>query len=377
MAHVRKLERGDGTVAYEVRWRDGGKFRQRTFKVARQADRFALKIENELAEGTTTDPYVKRSTTVAEVVEASMAVAAGKLKPRTLASYRQIYDSDILPRFGSKKIAAVTSQDVEKWVQDLAARGLSPATVRNHYVSLNKVFRYAARHRLIAANPCAGTELPKETGTDAFHPTFLTPDEVERLARELDAFHPYGLLVRFAAYTGLRAGEIGGLRVRDVNLLRRQVEVRQTLQRTKGEWIVSTPKSARSSRNVPLRADLLAALEAYLAAHPLRHDPEARLWPGRKLGPHTLDWTRPMDQSSFLRNYYKPALKRAGLPPMRFHDLRHTYASIMAASGIDIYKVSRWMGHANVATTDGIYTHLFAHDAAEDMARVEAFVARG
>lgn len=377
MAHVRTLERGDGKVAYEVRWRDGSRFRQRTFKVKREAERFALRIEDQIAKGATTDPYVKRSTTVAEVVEASTAVAAGKLKPRTLASYRQTYDNDILPWFGARRVAAVTSQDVEKWVQDLSSRGLAPATVRNHYVALNKVFRYAARHRLITTNPCTGTELPKATGTDVFHAKFLSPAEVERLAQELDAFHPYGLLVRFAAYTGLRAGEVSGLRVRDINLLRRQVEVRQTCQRIKGEWIVSTPKSARSSRNVPLRADLLADVEAYLAEHPLRHDPDAQLWPGRKLGSHALDWTRPMDQSSFLRNYFKPALARAGLPKMRFHDLRHTYASIMAASGIDIYKVSRWMGHANVATTDGIYTHLFTHDTADDMARVEAFIARG
>jgi integrase len=188
-------------------------------------------------------------------------------------------------------------------------------------------------------------------------------------------------MVRFAAFTGLRAGELAGLQVRDVNLLRRSVRVERTAQRAKGEgWSYASPKSDRSTRSVPLRTGLVDELEAYLAEHPRRDEPTAPLWPGRLRGGYGdgksgLDYERLFDHQSFYRYYFKPALSAAGLPATtRFHDLRHTYASIMAAAGVDIYKVSRWMGHANVSTTDAIYTHLFATDHEADMARLDAFV---
>ena len=192
MAHVRKLTRGDGKAAYEVRWRAGGKFKQRTFTVEREAERFALRVEDELQRGNNTDVYSRRSKTVTEVVEASMAVAATKLKPRTLLSYRQCYDRHVLPALGGRRIAAVTSGDVEKWVADLHASGLSPATVGNTFVALNKVFRYAVRHQFVAANPSTGTELPRATGAAVFKPHFLTPAEVEAVAAELDGTRPTG-----------------------------------------------------------------------------------------------------------------------------------------------------------------------------------------
>lgn len=376
MAHVRPLARKDGKVAYEVRWRDNGMFKQRTFKVKREAERFALRIEDEIAKGQTTEVYVKRSTTVREVVEASMAVDAHKLKPRTLAGYRLIYDATILPRFGDKRIAAVTSQDVEKWVQELAADGMAPGTVRNHFRALGKVFRYAVRHRLIPANPAAGTPLPRATGAQAFQPKFLTPDEIERLASELDAFAPYGLLVRFAAYTGLRAGELAALRIRDINLLRKEVRVERTLHRVKGKgWQVGTPKSARSTRTVPiLHAELLADLHAYLAEHPRRADAEAWLWPGHTPRSPLPDWDRTFDYGSFYGMVFKPALARTGLAGTRFHDLRHTYASLMFAAGIEPYKVSRWMGHGSLAITDQVYAHLYVLDHAADAARVASLL---
>ena len=248
--------------------------------------------------------------------------------------------------------------------------------MRGTFVALNKVFRYAQRHDLVAKNPCTGTELPRN---DAQEMRCLTPAQVELLAAELDAYHPYGLLVRFAAYTGLRAGELAGLQVRDVNLLRKTVHVERTMQRVTGGWSVASPKLDRSTRTVPLRDALVADLAAYLGTHPRRTDPTAPLWPGRVRGGHgasksALDFSRPFDHQSFYRYYFKPALQRAGLPAVRFHDLRHTYASIMAAAGVDIYKVSRWMGHASVSTTDAIYTHLFQADHDADMARLDAYV---
>jgi len=248
--------------------------------------------------------------------------------------------------------------------------------VRGTMIALSKVFGYALKHRLIAVNPCDVVDMPKKASAA---PMFLSAAQVESLAADLDPLAPYGLLVRFAAYTGLRAGELAALRIRDINFLRRHCEVRRTVQRTKGGWTYGTPKTARSSRDVPLRRELLEALTAYLETHPERHTRDARLWPGRVQGgfgdaKSALDFDRQLDISSVYKHYFVPAAQTSGLHGLKWHSLRHTYASLMAGAGIDIYKVSRWMGHSNVSVTDGVYTHLFATDHASDMDKLDAFL---
>ncbi|GAA1799378.1 site-specific integrase [Leucobacter iarius] len=154
--------------------------------------------------------------------------------------------------------------------------------------------------------------------------------------------------------------------------------MRQTAQRVKGQgWVFGTPKSARSTREVPLLDfSLLADLQSHLTRHPKRHDPEALFWPGRAPGSREPDYDRVLDGSRFLRNHFDPAVKRAGLPKMRVHDLRHTAASIWLAAGITPYEVSRWMGHASVTTTDSIYGHLYPTDYNEHSKRFQLYKAR-
>ncbi|WP_062072132.1 tyrosine-type recombinase/integrase [Demequina sediminicola] len=376
MANVRELTRTSGK-AYEVRWRAEGKFRQRTFAVKRDAERFALRVENQIAEGTTASPLVRRVLTVAQVVEASLEASRPGLKERTHRSYVQIYNNRVLPTFGKRKVTEVTRAEVQAWIVAMNGEGLAPSTVHHCYVALKKAFRYAQDDRLIACNPCDSIRLPKNTDVHAFTPVFLTAAQVEAVSAYLDATaEPYGLLVRFAAYTGLRAAELTGLRIRDLNLKAGHVEVRQTLQRIQSEWQVGTPKSRRSTREVPLvNRALTAVLREYLFAHPNRANPDALLWPGRIPGTHVVDFTRVFDVQSFRRNYLRPALASTDLLPMRFHDLRHTYASLMLAVGFPPYEVSRWLGHGSLATTDSIYAHMYPSDYASHVDRFEAFVA--
>ncbi len=385
MAHVRQVSRKEGKLAHEVRWRESGRERQRTFTVRRDADRFALKVENEMAEGNSTEPLVKNSKTFREVAEASIAASAKNLKASTANGYDTAYRVHIYPVFGARRISTITSLEVEQWLAGMQAkvsgrtgRPLTSATVRGTMIALSKVFGYALKHRLIAVNPCDAVDMPRKA-TAA--PMFLEAWQVEKLATELDRFAPYGLMVRFAAYSGLRAGELSALRIRDINFLRKHVEVRRTVQRAKGGgWQFGTPKTTRSSRDVPLRRELLDDMRAYLEAHPHRNDPDAALWPGRVQGGHgdsksALDFDRQFDIGSLYKHYFLPVTRRVGLTGLKWHSLRHTYASLMAGAGIDIYKVSRWMGHSNVAVTDGVYTHLFATDHSSDMDKLDEFVA--
>ena len=177
------------------------------------------------------------------------------------------------------------------------------------------------------------------------------------------------------APTGLPAGETAGLRVCDVQLAKRRVLVRQTAQRIKGKgWVLGTPRSKRSTLEVPILDNtLIADPKAYLPAHPKSGQPEALFWPARAPGSREADFERVLDGSTFLRNHFKPALTRARLPTMRIHDQRHTAASLWLAAGFQPYEVSRWLGHANVATTDAIYAHLNQTNDSDHLDRFEAY----
>ena len=384
MAHYREVARASGT-AYEVRWREGSAFKQRTFPTEDTAAEFVVELKLTKRDTGSTAHLARLGRRFRDVAEDSLAASAARLKPKTAEGYANAYRLYIYPTFGERRINFITSMEIERWLADMQTRiaprtgeRYSSASVHGAYVALSKVFAYALKHRLIAVNPCTVVDKPRIERSEQ---VFLAPEEVAAVAAELDASHPYGLIVRFAAYTGLRAGELAALRVRDVNLMRRHVEVRRTVQRAKGGWVVGTPKSARSVRDVPLPGFLVQELSEYLAAHPHRADPSAALWPGRLQGGHgdsrnRVDWSRPFDVSSVYRYYFKPTLAKLGFRSARWHDLRHFYASACAAQGIDIRKVSRWMGHANINTTDSIYTHLFNGSATEDMDRLDSLAAR-
>ncbi|MCJ1686209.1 site-specific integrase [Rathayibacter sp. VKM Ac-2927] len=375
MAHVRPVERKSG-AAYEVRWREHGKERQRTFTVKREADRFAMKVEGEQAAGASTEPLAGRGKTFEAVLDASLAARSPRLKATTYEGYVLLYKARVVPHFGKQRIAAVTSEHVEKWIAGLIDQGLSTNTVRNHYVAVSKVFRYAVRHRLISHNPCDAVQVPRAGTAEDFAPVFLSAAQVASIAAALDAVAPHGTAVRFAAQTGLRSAEITGLRIRDVNLGAGHVQVRQTLKRLNGVWTVGTPKSARSTRNVPLLSRaLVGELRELLVAHPAPGDPNALFFPGNTRS-RALDWTQPLDLGRVRQYHLVPAARRLDIAEqMRFHDLRHTYASLMLAAGFKPYEVSRWMGHGSVATTDSIYGHLYQADYNLRIAQFEAFVA--
>ena len=278
------------------------------------------------------------------------------------------------------KIVSPARAEVQAWINELTGEGLAPPTVHHCYVALRKVVKHALWDRRIAFDPCDGIDLPKSQAVDDGELSVLTVAQAESAAAELANFKPYDVLVRFRAYTGLRAGEVAGLRVRDVDLAAGHVSVRQTAQWIRrhdqevGEWVFGTPKSLRSSRDVPiLDRKLLADLKALKMQHPRSGDGDALFWPGRTLGSHRADYDRVWDVATFRRNYFKPALVRPELPAIRVHDLRHTAASLWLAAGFLPYQVSRWLGHASVVATDTIYSHLYPTDYSQHVARSEAF----
>jgi len=188
-----------GGRGFEVRWRTGGKFRQRTITVRRDVDRFALEVESEVADGNATERLVKNGRTVRQVVEAYRAASKPEMKPRSYYGYVINYDKRVLQQFGSPKIGTVTRADVHAWVAKRHGAGLAPAAVHRSYVALQKVMRYALDDRLVSYNPCDCVRLPGNHDAGGFQPVFLSAQQVKTLAGQLDLQSPYGLLVRIAA----------------------------------------------------------------------------------------------------------------------------------------------------------------------------------
>jgi integrase len=405
--HPKETSKG---TAYRVRWTDpNDRDREKWVYGKKAAREHAAKLTTELAEGSYIDR--KKGRTALEDVAAEWIGSLTKPKPDTVREYRRLLDTRVLPELGARRaVGTVKESDVSGYVNGLRAEGLRPGTIERYYHPLRALLRYAVRKNYLPRSPAADVELPdaQTLEVEDFAPTFLRWPEVERLAAEAAARAPvYGLLVRFVALTGLRAAEVAGLHIGDVAILgpNATVHVRRTRSRKKRNgktvWVTTVPKSKRSSRTVPILDPALAAdLAAYLAAHPRRAEPDAPLFYGRRRGGGlgaTFDPALPWDSATFYRRIYKPAATRAriALKPaldasgaakltkdgnavyvsaLRFHDLRHTAASLWANAGVEFIKVSRWLGHESSAITDRLYAHLFRLDLDRESARFVEFL---
>jgi integrase len=259
-------------------------------------------------------------------------------KPSTLADYRSVVRAHLLPAFGEHKLEDVDTELVERWISDLLGEGtLSRRSVQKLIVVLSGIFRRARRIWQLPVNPVAEVErLSIARRTDV---AFYSPEEIHALVRAATSEQDRAILLT-AALTGLRMGELLALRWRDVDFVAQAIRV--TASYTVGT--LGTPKSGLG-RVVPL-VDAVAQALARLARSSPWTDPDDLVFVGEH-GTY-LD-------GSALRRRFKAARDRAGLRPLRFHDLRHTFGSV-AIRTADPREVQEWLGHADFSTTQ-IYMH--------------------
>lgn len=209
---------------------------------------------------------------------------------------------------------------------------------------LSLIMKSAMRERLILINPCEGVRLPPRRRKDT-HGVTLTQEEVDgKLLPEIP--ERYRALVGTAAYTGLRWGECAGLAWDVVDLDKGRLRVVRVLVEVSGHITAKPyPKSAAGRRLVPVPPPLVELLREHRASYPS----------GGLVFTNTAGG--PVGRTSFRTQHWKPALRRAGLPEhLRFHDLRHAYATWLVSDGLPPNIVQRIMGHEDVTTTLGIYT---------------------
>lgn len=305
-----------------------------------------------------------------------------RMKAASTAIYRSIVTTHLTPRFGSRRIDALTHQDLETLAYDLLRARKAPSTVRRIFVVLSIILTTAERNKLLAQSPMRlfdlrdilkGAAAARDAAGDepeADGVRCLTP---EQLATLLDGARGWPIdcqvLLFLLARTGLRIGEARGLRWGDVDIAERTITVRRTVY----DGRISTPKSGKS-RRVACSAELCAVLadfQRHRRVVALDDAARAREWvfPDGPRGARPIPYRR-------IRKLFGALADRLGLRGATLHTLRHTFASHLLAAGKELHFVQTQLGHASPAFTLTIYGHLVPRDRRGEVDFLDGFGAR-
>lgn len=281
------------------------------------------------------------------------AYAKVKVRPSSHQTYKGYIENHIKPNIGDIPIEKLTSLQLQKFYRRLLTegrvpriesekqpKGLSAKTVRNINQVISSAMDMAVRHKLILSNPTEGCELPKVEHREM---KTLPAEQLGAFLREAKESGVYELYYLDLA-TGLRRGELLGLKWEDIDLQNGIIHVRRQVARVDGEVKELPLKTKNSYRNISISQDAVAMLTEMEA-----HRSSDYVFPSSTGGPISPD---------SVNNMLHRVLKRAGLPSIRFHDLRHTFATLALQNGVDIKTVSGMLGHFSAGFTLDTYAHV-------------------
>ncbi len=270
---------------------------------------------------------------------------------RTLDGYQSIIERHLVPAMGHIQLKNLQPQVIQSYYGQ-ACEKLSTRTVHHQHRVLSQSLKYAVRQGYLGRNPAELVDPPSPVKKAM---RTLTPGEVEILLEKAQGSYHYPEIYT-ALSTGLRQAELLGLRWRDIDLEMLSISVSQVLYKRKGICQYKEPKTAHSRRRVAMTPKLAAFLREYQAGR------ESLFWQlGRLLTLDSLVFGsvegKPLDPGVLSHDFARMA-KRAGLGGVRFHDLRHTFASLMLMRGAKPKVISEALGHSSVAFTMDTYSHI-------------------
>jgi integrase len=380
--------------AVEVsRSEDGKRIRHQKagFATKKEAQQAMNEVLHQLGQGTYVEPV--KLTLGGFLRDQWLPAIRASVRPSTFDSYRMTVEKHIAPdddakenawrrAFGGTKLQQVTPSKLNAFYADLLSKGrsdgkggLSPKSVRNVHVVLRKALGDAVKWSLVQRNAAAFAEPPKLTQAGDREMKTWTPQEARAFLEMAEGDRLYAAWL-LAISTGMRRGEVLGLRWSDIDLEDGRLSVRQTVITVNYEIQFSTPKTAKGRRSIALDNGTVAALRAHkkaqleerMAIGPVRYSDKDLVF-CRVDG-------NPMHPDLFSQQFDR-MVARSGLPRIRLHDLRHTYATISLKAGVHPKVVSERLGHATVAFTLDRYSHAvpgMQEDAAE---RVASLIFRG
>jgi integrase len=299
--------------------------------------------------GTWTDP-ARSGVTFGALAEKWITTKAHR-QPKTVAGYRSILDTIVLPRWGEVALRDVEFENLQEWVSALSVngssrfdgKGLSASRVIQTHQVVGAVLKYAIKAKHLSANPADGIDLPPKHDVGQ---RYLTHEQLHRLAVAAGRFRT---LVLVLGYCGVRFGEAAALRVGDVNLKTRRIQVRRSVTNVTGGGLIPGPTKNHSTRAVPVPKFLAPLLETEIGERPETD----LLFPSRRGGYLTV---------GEFRWVFNPAAKAVGVVGLIPHELRHTCASLAIAAGANVKVVQTLLGHKTATLTLDRYGHLFADD---------------
>lgn len=255
------------------------------------------------------------------------------------------------------KIKMINTAKVEKFITEKQEKGMNLTTLRKIIVTFTQVMNYAVRHNYIAHNPVRDAERPRDQGNEESGEIRIL--SVEEIKAFLDAVEKpkYKALFTLAIMSGARQGEILGLKWDDMDWTNRQIHIQRTYNG--GVWY--RPKTRTSNRKIDLGPSTMLVLKKWKLACPPNE--ENLIFPNNA--------GKPMNQANMMNRHFYPALKKAGLPQIRFHDLRHTYASLLIEQGENIKYIQTQLGHSAPTVTLNVYAHLMKPANQESARRLE------
>jgi integrase len=278
----------------------------------------------------------------------------GAVAPRTWTRYEQLMRVHAIPAIGKLPLEKVTPQHVQRLYADVSAKGAKPGTIVQVHAVLHKAFKQAVLWNLASRNPVEAVTRPKQRHEEM---NVLTPDQAVTLIEAARRDRLEALFV-LAVTTGMRQGELLGLRWSAVESEKGTVQIQVALQRTKDGYELVPPKTRGSRRLVKLTQMAREALER----HRINQTAERLLAGDHWKNELDLVFTNlaggPLDGTHLLRHCFRPLLKKGSLPEVRFHDLRHTAATLLLTQGIHPKVVSEMLGHSTTGITLDLYSHV-------------------
>lgn len=363
MANIKSYDTKAGK-RWRVRYRKPGgqQTDKRGFRTKSAAELWAANNTVNLATGNWINP-ADSAITIGQL-GATWYAQQTHLKPSSLKPVRIAWELRVQPRWGNLPVGEVRHSDIQTWVSGLmkldrkgnpTSEPLSATGVIYAHQVLDGILSMAVKDRRIPANPADDITLPRKIRKPN---TYLTHKQLHALA---DADPHYRTLVLTLGYLGARWGEATALEVRHVNPLRRRLSIEQNFVQVDGELHEGDPKGGRA-RTLPI-PDFLMPLLAAQCEGKAPNDP---LFTGRDGG----RIRRPPTQ----RGWFQQAIKKAAVPRLTPHDLRHTAASLAVQSGANVKAVQRMLGHASAAMTLDLYADLFDDDLDVLAARLDSVV---
>lgn len=300
---------------------------------------------------------------------------ASTIRPTTFNGYRMHVERHVVPHLGEQRLQQITGGDLNRFYSNLLTDGrldgtgaLSPMSVRHIHATLHRAFHDAVRWGRLTRNPADQADPPTGTASKKKEMTTWTAAEVRHFLDHISGDRLRGAYV-LAATTGMRRGELAGLQWGDLDLEARTISIRRARVSVGGQAELSEPKTRRSRRQISLDTTTVAALRHHRAQQLRERVAWGPAWRDTGFVSTREDGT-PIHPET-LTKVFQRRVRKAGLPRIRLHDLRHTHATLALRAGIHPKVIPERLGHASVGITLDTYSHAIPamqEEAAEQIA---------